>query len=354
MNDASIGCQQSSSDPRPWLIDSNRLAPLVVVGLPRSGSSYFSFLLSQFEDWYVYDDLYFYREVRAIGITGPLSRPQLARCIQYLYDSARLLITSPKFGPPFPTVKALDDFTASFLKSCEGRTLLWFDVIEEWLRRVAQLHGRTRWGFKTPQAFMYMKTLHEIWPDLKVIHLLRDPRDIMASMKYVRRRDGHPGQYHPIAYSLYWRMSISEISIFSQENAEALLELRFEDMIAESADALSRVAQLLDSSKYIDIVPALPNSSFVEGTRRSITCLERWFCESLAGAEMEARGYQLTRSKPRLRDFFDFVAISLRFGWYQAKRLGSAGGARQSVAMYLRSMIRSAPRWVFSTRATKL
>ena len=41
------------SEPKP--------SPVVVVGLPRSGSSFLSYVISQIDDWYVFDDLYLFR-----------------------------------------------------------------------------------------------------------------------------------------------------------------------------------------------------------------------------------------------------------------------------------------------------
>ncbi|WP_107666876.1 hypothetical protein [Cyanothece sp. BG0011] len=42
--------------------------PVIVVGLPRSGSSFLAHTLSTLKDWYVFDDLMIYQKVQGLDI----------------------------------------------------------------------------------------------------------------------------------------------------------------------------------------------------------------------------------------------------------------------------------------------
>jgi hypothetical protein len=50
------------------------------------------------------------------------------------------------------------------------------------LRFYAHSQGRQRWGEKTPQHALVADTLVGWYPDATVIHLVRDPRDVVASL----------------------------------------------------------------------------------------------------------------------------------------------------------------------------
>ena len=62
------------SDPlfssQPVTAKDTHSAPVIVVGMPRSGSSFLSHVLSQLPGWYVFDDLYLQDKVKEIGAEG--------------------------------------------------------------------------------------------------------------------------------------------------------------------------------------------------------------------------------------------------------------------------------------------
>jgi len=49
------------------------------------------------------------------------------------------------------------------------------------LEAYASAEGKVRWGEKTPTNFFYCDILHEMFPDAKFIHLVRDPRAVVRS-----------------------------------------------------------------------------------------------------------------------------------------------------------------------------
>ena len=40
-----------------------------------------------------------------------------------------------------------------------------------------------RFGDKTPGYILHLTLLKEIWPDIKMVHIIRDPRDYSASVR---------------------------------------------------------------------------------------------------------------------------------------------------------------------------
>ena len=73
----------------------------------------------------------------------------------------------------------------------ESRTTLEF--LDRFLSAYAASAGKTRWAEKTPASILHLDEIYRQWPDAKVIHSLRDPRDVYASMKESNRYGGVPG-----------------------------------------------------------------------------------------------------------------------------------------------------------------
>jgi hypothetical protein len=52
-------------------------------------------------------------------------------------------------------------------------------VLEHWARQ----HGKERWGEKTPGNLFYVDAIREMFPDARFIHMVRDPRAGVSSMR---------------------------------------------------------------------------------------------------------------------------------------------------------------------------
>src|SRR5207247_397312 len=55
------------------------------------------------------------------------------------------------------------------------------------IRRVyavyAEAHGKSRFGDKTPPFLMHVRTLAELFPEARFVHLVRDGRDVALSLR---------------------------------------------------------------------------------------------------------------------------------------------------------------------------
>ncbi len=327
------------SDPflaRRSLAPDHRRPPVVVVGLPRSGSSYLSHLMSQLEDWFVFDDLYLYRQARALGADGALDPEQLHRLVDFLGWQLRARL---KYDRDFVQLRCRLDEVDGLCEAVEAalgaQPVRWHELLEEWMVRLALRHGRTRWGYKAPQDFMHMEELAALFPGVRFVFIVRDPRQTMASFKYVRGEDGAPGQYHPLVYARYWRMAHELTERSAAEHGLPLLRVRFEELVADPLGQGRRIAAFLGTRLEEPLVPMGANTSFRAGERRDITPTERWLCERVTGPRLADAGYAASGARPRLRDVPDLMATTLRFAAYQGRRLWRDPAARESVRGYL-------------------
>ncbi|MBW2240975.1 MAG: sulfotransferase [Deltaproteobacteria bacterium] len=319
----------------------HRTPPVVVIGLPRSGSSFLSHVMSALDDWYVFDDLYLYRQARAIGANGALRGEQLEKLIDFLGWQLRARIQfESDFARPECSLDDVSEMNAAMLETFRETPVHWHELMEEWLVRLALHHGRSRWGYKAPQDFMQMEMLAGLFPGIRFVFILRDPRDTMSSFKFVDGEDGRPGQYHPWVYARYWRMANQRADQNARTLGVPMLRVRFEDLVGDPRREGQRLADFLDT-KLSGELPGGANTSFREGDRKTISETERWICERVAGNEMDRQGYDRDAARFRIRDLPDLAATTLRFASHQTRRLWKNPAARTSVTGFLRNLGRS-------------
>lgn len=314
-------------------------SPVIVVGLPRSGSSFLASVLSQIDDWYVFDDLYIYQKVLAMNAAEGALNPELRdELIEFLGWQLRARIRQVEFEPPKLSLDEVEAFNEAMRETFAVQPVTWDALLEEWMYRLALHHGKHRWGYKVPQDFMHAHGLAEAFPGVRFVFIYRDPRQVMASLKYVHDADGHPWQYHPLPYAQYWRMAMEAMAEMHERYPGRVLGVKFEDLVADPDHAAGELAVFLESKVVGPIRAEKRNTSFAGEPRRSIGATEKWVCERVAGEAMKARGYKLSGAKPKLTQLPELAWISLRFTLHQLKRIFTSGTSRQQIKAFVRSL----------------
>ncbi len=328
------------------------MPPVIVVGLPRSGSSYLSHVLSCMDDWFIFDDLYPYQKAASLGLDSAVelsSRPDLLE--EYVSQLTWQLRAKIKFEKNFKIPNLdLDEVAAmerAILQTLRERpTLTWPQVLEEWIMRLAHHGGKCRWGYKTPQDFMHMDELTDIFPGVRFIYILRDPRKVMRSFKNLPRvktdgrQDGESRQYHPIVYALYWKIAYDKVQDFSRRNRAPVEVVKFEDLVETPVAVAERLAGFLGTQVTGQVILERVNSSFKQGSVRELTHTEITICEKIAGSQMQKSGYKLFYLQPHLSDMVDLVKTSVDFLAYQLQRMVTNKRARTSIMAFLKNLFK--------------
>ncbi len=316
---------------------------LIVVGLPRSGSSFLAHVLSTLKDLWVFDDLYVVQKAEAITLE-PMDDDQLERYVDRLAWETRARVKwEQDFDTPAVALEDIDRMEADLLDRTRGTAPLWHDVASSWVEGLAIANNCSHWGYKTPQDFLHLDLLHEVWPEARFVHLLRDPRDIMRSYKNLEASkggDGDPRSYHPVAYSLYWRMSQRRLQAAKREGQLAIETVRFEDLVADSDAVADRLAAFLSTSTTRSAEVDSHNSSHRSGPKRTLTDTEQWICQRLAGPELAAAGYGLRPVRPRVGDAFELLRVTISFVVFQVSRSVTDPEKRRSVLNVAKSLVR--------------
>lgn len=313
-----------------------RNPPVVAVGLPRSGSSFLADVVSQVDDWYMFDDLYLYREAKSIGaIDSDLTPFQIDKLIFFLGWQIRARIKFGTYSIPNMTLEDVDKMDDAIRITFTGKAIRWYDLLEEWMLRLAHNEGCTHWGYKAPQDFMCLDMLESIFSGVSYIYIKRDPRKMMASLKYVNDNDGSPGQYHPVFYSMYWKNASQIMLNHSREHK--VHHVKFEDLIADPQAEADKIAIFLNTTISRPVSVKKANTSFAEKKRKTLSKTELLLCEKIIGNALEDNGYERGQGGFRLIDIPELIFISFRFLVYQARRVVKKKSALVSILSFIRT-----------------
>ena len=108
-------------------------------------------------------------------------------------------------------------------------------------RAYARRFGRPRWGDKRPAYFRHAGTLLRLFPDAQIVHVIRDGRDCVASLKEMPwfRKD----VYHAVAM---WREAIDAgRALAARVGPDTYYELQYERLVTDPVEELSGLCGFL-------------------------------------------------------------------------------------------------------------
>lgn len=134
------------------------------------------------------------------------------------------------------------------------------DAYRAVMRCKARHYAKPRYGDKTPFQLGHLGRLFEDFPHARVVHIVRDPRDTVASLV---RMPWAPGS--PFLAAHYYRLQVEQAAPFR----DRMLEVRLEDLVARPRETMARVLEyvgeewddaVLDHHRHapLDDVPPFP------------------------------------------------------------------------------------------------
>jgi hypothetical protein len=192
-------------------------APIFVGGAPRSGTTLVRAILD------AHPDIACGPELRAFPALARLYRETLA-----------------SMGP---TLEAHYFYKTSDLKAS------FRDLMASFLQPFHERSGKTFVAEKTPANALYFAELHALFPQSRFVHVVRDPRDVVASLISMDWRDETTGARLPITASLEgaaqgWRDHVAAARAAGAGGAP-IFECRYEKLIAAPAQAVADLFRFL-------------------------------------------------------------------------------------------------------------
>ena len=159
------------------------------------------------------------------------------------------------FGLPFNPENLIGiwDIDPYVLKSMIAKSKNLVGFAECFFNRYAQLEGKSRWADKTPNNVRAAARLLTWFPNGKFIHLIRDGRDVVCSLRHHPNERLSRGRIVPVKVNnpidrcaTRWLHDTS--SGLAYRSHPRYCEVRYEDLVGDAEAELRRVCKFLDES----------------------------------------------------------------------------------------------------------
>jgi len=214
--------------------------PIFIGGLQRSGTSLMRAIIGSHPTLAIYkSDLplwtKYYKHHHDLDLNDPDIRMQLLD--EIISDRKSLKIIGLTFN------------AQEILASLQNESHVTFGVLfQHLLRQYAKLIGRPRWGLKTPHNEFWSDEIFAAYPDAKMIHLIRDPRDVAVSIK-------SRGWDKPLEKTCRkWQKSAQLGKIQQDKYANSYMVVRYEDLVGNPESITQKVCDLVELDYRPDLL----------------------------------------------------------------------------------------------------
>lgn len=206
----------------------NQESPVFIVGMPRSGTTLMSSILSAHPN-----------------IAIPYSETKFISHWTHKYPNKDL---NSKENFDFFWSKYTESETFSYLGLDANKVLCRISNTNSYsyekifaciLQEYAIKMGKPRWGDKDPEAQRSIKKIIKWFPHCKIIWMLRDPRSVIAS-----RLSTPWGKGNIIDHSLNWSDSVSLLE--RHINDQRIMVIKYEELVTQSENILKQVCNFID------------------------------------------------------------------------------------------------------------
>ncbi len=205
--------------------------PIFVIGVPRSGTTLLASLLSAHPAIHAGPETHFFEDF------DHRRPPVPSRSADWIESAVDWLMNIEHVGKPVPVHAGLtEDDLRYYLRSQAPSYRAMLEAITVLQMRRA---GKSRWLEKTPNHLAHMPTLRRIFPDAKVIRIVRDPRDTIQSLLNV------PWGPKSLAAAVSMYVDNDTPGERSCSHDPQTLTVRYEDLVTAPAATLDRIGSFV-------------------------------------------------------------------------------------------------------------
>jgi hypothetical protein len=160
------------------------------------------------------------------------------------------------------------------------------DFLRIVMEAVARKQGVQRWAESTPLHLLYLPLIKKVIPDALVVHIIRDGRDVTASLHRI-------GWIRPLPWdrsraflvpAIFWRWIVSKGRRYGRALGGDYMEVHYEDVVQNPRETLASIGKFIDHDLDYDRIQQValgsvhnPNSSFRgDGKETEVATIGRW------------------------------------------------------------------------------
>ena len=257
-------------------------APFFIVGNDRSGTTMLRLILDRGPDAAIPPESMFLTD---LDLPAARRRMEDQRGRQELMEEVwshpKIRLWQLHGGPPRVPPDLAPDHALRF-------------VLEAPYEAYAARFGKERWGDKTPHYVHHVDRLLEIWPEARVVVLVRDGRDVTLSL---RRMPFGPN--NAWAAGQWWARGIRAGRRAERDHPGRVATVRYEDLVRDPPAEVARVCAFL-GLRYTDAMLALEQVD----PARIVPDQRSWFPTLFDGITMNAAGRWRHEMPPRDQRLF--------------------------------------------------
>jgi hypothetical protein len=307
--------------------------PVFIAGIERSGTSLIYALLASHPNiamtrrtnlW-----AFFYKRF------GDLSQPEnLERCLDAMKHYKRLLVLNPDY----------DRLRQEFQQGEPTYPRL-FELMEQ---HHTERLGKSRWGDKSLNTERYVDDIFAAYPNAKMIHMIRDPRDRYASaLTRWKNMKGKVG-----AGTAMWLSSMSMANHNHQRYPDRYKILRYETLASQPEETLRMLCTFIGeeytpamlsmkgaenfnesgNSSYGQFEPGRISTKSIGRFRKVLSKHEVAFIQTYTRRDMLPNDYELEPLNFSLRDNLSFYCaawpanLARMIGWWTREEIENRKG----------------------------
>lgn len=287
-------------------------APFFVVGAQRSGTTMLRLMLNQHSELCVpFESVFIPAFYRRLNEYGDL-RAQ---------ESMERLLDDIIADPWVQKAKLVPDRQAVLAQE----PVDYAGLVDAIFGAYAQAQGKSRWGDKTPGYVEDLDLINRLFPECRVIHLVRDGRDVALSLAGVSW-----GSRDLIKNAADWRWKAVLGRKMGGLMGPRYLEVFYEDLVSNPREVLGEICDFL-GAEYEDSMLRYSEAAQGEMPARSL----RWHRSSIAPPDRSK--VQAWRAHMPLSDqivFDDVAGDALDLFGYQRVRRQRTWSSRIRYAQY--------------------
>ena len=293
---------------------------IFIVGNSRSGTTMMLRIFNNHDRLMVLNELHFFEELWSPNDKGKMiPRDEAIFLVQKL-----LLIQRKGYKVGFDDFSIFYDEAKVILNDFSDEQLIPENIYYHFAKREVELNGKSVVCEKTPQNVFYLKEIFDIFPNARIINMVRDPRGVMLSQKnkwnrrklggwYITKKEARRLRinYHPITLTKLWNAAVNAVKKFEED--KRILTVIFEELVNQPEQQIRKICEHIEEPFEQEMLMITQESSSVEpdsqekGFKKErvanwqkggLNNTEIWFCEQIGKQNIEHFRFKLSGIQP--------------------------------------------------------